>query len=152
MVQEEKIILRFEAKFIPEPNTGCWIWLASRHPQGYGTFGIDGKVYYAHRVSWLIYRGDLPLGMKVCHSCDNEWCVNPEHLWLGSQAENVADSVLKGRARRPQGEEHASAKLTEQDILSIRRDIRPRSEIAAEYGCTKENIGMIKSGKTWRHV
>ncbi len=149
----KSILERFEEKFIPEPNTGCWIWFASRHPQGYGTFGIGDVVYYAHRVSWMLYRGEMPPPeIKVCHSCDNEWCVNPDHLWLGAQIDNVRDSVQKGRARRATGINVAGSKLNEADIELIRADNRSIADIANAFGCTRQNIQMILARKTWKHV
>jgi len=93
---------RFDAKFVPEPNSGCWLWTASTKGSGYGSFGIcAGRVELAHRASWEIHRGQIPKGMHVLHRCDTPACVNPEHLFLGTAADNMADKAAKGRARTP---------------------------------------------------
>lgn len=83
----------------------CWLWLAARDRKGYGKFGVgtlghDRRVESAHRVAWELTRGPIPGGMYVLHHCDNPWCVNPDHLWLGTRADNAADMVAKGRSTK----------------------------------------------------
>lgn len=73
----------------------CWFWIASKRNTGYGAFKIYGKVIDAHRVSYMIHKGDIPYGLLVCHSCDNRLCVNPDHLWLGTYRDNVRDMYRK---------------------------------------------------------
>lgn len=75
----------------------CWLWTASKTHQGYGYFRFDGKMCKAHRMAWLLVNGEIPNEMLVCHSCDNPSCVNPEHLWLGTNQENMDDMNKKGR-------------------------------------------------------
>jgi hypothetical protein len=94
---DPQAISRFEDKFIPEPNSGCWLWTAAISGKGYGRFGLGGKSRIASRVSYRIYKGDVPSRMFVCHTCDNPSCVNPDHLWLGSLTDNVRDCAQKGR-------------------------------------------------------
>ena len=93
---------RFETMYIPEPNSGCWLWLGAMVPDGYGSFGIStNKTIKAHRFSWKVFNGDIPYDMHVLHRCDNRACVNPDHLWLGTNADNVAGRVAKDRSHRP---------------------------------------------------
>ena len=92
------------SKATPVPEAGCWLWLGSVSPDGYGRVIIGGKKVLAHRVAWEQVRGPIPQGMCVCHKCDTPACVNPSHLWLGTHTENMRDMSLKGRGRN-----HASA-------------------------------------------
>lgn len=76
---------------------GCWLWIASRHKKGYGQFKLDGKMRKAHRVAWELTYGPIPPDKNVCHTCDNPPCVRPDHLFLGTNGDNVRDAVKKGR-------------------------------------------------------
>jgi len=91
----QNILPRFESKF--KKTNGCWEWQANISIYGYGYFWMDRKNQRAHRVAYKLYKGDIPSGMIVCHSCDNRKCVNPDHLWIGSNADNQIDCVVKGR-------------------------------------------------------
>lgn len=98
------ILERFEAYVSPEPNTGCWLWTGALR-NGYGVIGLGAKwlgIDYAHRVSWLMFRGLtlITIGFELCHRCDMRSCVNPDHLFLGTRSENIDDAKKKGRLER----------------------------------------------------
>ena len=142
---------RFESHVSPEPNSGCWLWGAFVRKNGYGQFKMpNSRVALAHRAAYEIYRGVIPSGMCVCHRCDNRACANPDHLFLGTQAENLRDMREKGRG--VVGESHGSSKLTEADVLAIRIDGRGLGAIADEYGVGKMQISRIKRRKRWAHL
>jgi HNH endonuclease len=127
-----------------EPN-GCRLWTGRRNESGYGY----SKHRLAHRVSYEISYGPIPEGLCVLHECDNPPCINPEHLFLGTRPENTIDCVKKGR--------HAYAKLTEEAVLAIRRDYRPKTigcakRLAIEHGVSIPCIYKIASGEIWKHL
>jgi len=140
---------RFPKKYIPEPNSGCWLWTEGVNACGYGTIGENGNSMLAHRVSYRLHRGKFPKKMRVLHTCDMPCCVNPEHLFLGTQRDNVLDMEQKGRAYHPNGEAHGLSKLTEANVRAIRLDPRSSPKIARDYGVTAFSIRSIRSGRTW---
>ena len=89
---------RFENKI--DKTDSCWIWRGAINPNGYGAFKFKNKKIDSHRMSYILYKGDIPEGMYVCHSCDNRACVNPEHLFLGTAKDNWNDSYVKGTIKR----------------------------------------------------
>lgn len=154
---------RFERHYIPEPNSGCWLW-EGVIAAGYGKFRMSTNPldpsWGAHRASWTFNRGEIPKGMMVCHRCDNRLCVNPDHLFLGTASDNMRDAARKGRMNwknpkrpsLPRGEAHHQAKLKESDIIAIRRSDKMGIELAAEYGVAPITISRIRRGIIWSHI
>lgn len=138
----------------------CWLWDGQINAGGYGRMGIyvkgqsgHGQVaFYAHHLGWLLEKGPIPDGLLVLHKCDVPRCVRPDHLYLGTHAENMKD--MKDRGRSPRGSAGAKAKLTEEDVARIRelRGTLSQSEIAREYGVTQAIISKAQLGQTWAHV
>ena len=151
-----KVARRFISKVdIGEPNA-CWLWTACVGSTGYGHIGIAGKTVTAHRVAWTLWRGPIPGGLLVLHSCDVPLCMNPRHLWLGTDADNSADMVAKGRQSAARGEECHLAKLTADEVLEIYQRYHAGGvtlkELGDEYGVTFANVGYITRGEHWRHI
>lgn len=143
----DKLRERFEAKFIPEPMSGCWLWNASASIGGYGRISVNRKCTEAHRVSYRLYVGEIPEGSCVLHRCDNPPCVNPGHLFVGSRATNNKDRKAKGRSAV--GERHARSRFTVAEVLAIRADSRPIRKIGKEYGVGHGVISLIKNRRRW---
>jgi hypothetical protein len=139
-------------------SDGCWIWNGPVNKAGYGVVGKGGRsggMLLTHRVSWEMLRGPIPDGMNVLHRCDSPPCVNPDHLFLGTQADNVADMLAKGRGNAPTGSRHYRAKLNEQMVLSIRQARREGvaySILAKQYKVAIATIWHVASYHTWRNV
>jgi len=150
---------RFLNKIRIVPETGCWEWEAKLMQSGYGGFYIDGKTTTAHRAGWILFKGDVPKTIEVCHKCDNPKCVNPDHMFLGTHEENMKDAWRKERfsnRKIQRGEEVGTSKLTNNDVLEIRKlhsgDNKTMGEIAAIFDVTKGTIWKVLSGRSWKHV
>lgn len=116
MTYDAKFQLRFEGKInIPEDESECWVWVGGLDRNGYGRINKGGVMLSSHRVSWEIVNGQIPKGLSICHSCDNSKCVNPDHLWLGTQDDNMKDMAKKSRGRRPDG--NTTAFLPEEECI-----------------------------------
>lgn len=146
------VIDRFNDKYTPEPNSGCWLWTGSLSNKGYGLFYLNGKSCRAHRVSWEIFKTPIPAGMLVCHTCDNPPCVNPDHLYVGTPRDNTQDMLRRGRMASTSGEQHGNSKLTELDVMAIRADPRTQEEIAFDFGITDGHVSKIKLRAAWGHL
>lgn len=127
----------------------CWPWTAVTLRDGYGAIWHDGNNKRAHRVAYFLTHGELADGLVVMHSCDDPRCVNPAHLSLGTNADNMADRSAKGRHN---GAGHCRAKLTEADVRAIIADVRPGPDVAAAYGISKSVVNSIRRGEIWKHV
>ena len=148
--KREKWLKRFWDKVERKGPNQCWEWTAAIDTSGYGSFWRDGAMRTAHRIAWMLANGDIPHGSCVLHKCDNRKCCNPDHLWLGSRADNNYDMVSKGR--HPHGKSNGRSKLTGEDVRSIFRDKRSERKVAAVYGVRHTAIGMIRRGQTWREI
>jgi len=147
---------RFEAKYVPEPMSGCWLWFAARTPAGYGSFWTGKRLQHAHRFAFEIFVRPLVADECVLHRCDTPACVNPAHLFVGSKADNSADMLEKRRhwTLAFRGEENRNSKLTDDNLVVIRDMLRRRIrhvDIADRFGVHKSLISHIKRGKIWIH-
>lgn len=138
---------------------GCWIWQKSKTRNGYGKIGLGGgKTTASHRVAYMAFQGTIPDGLDVCHTCDVRACINPDHLFLGTRAENIQDAARKGRLSRQhqvKGELHPSAKLTEDAVRTIRNRLaagETSAALAKEFGVSYGLIGHVKCRRNWSHV
>lgn len=146
------LLQRLENMSIPEPNSGCFLWTGPVQDTGYPKITVNYRTRRATRVSYEVHKGPIPEGMCVCHKCDVKSCINPDHLFLGTHQDNMDDMVAKGRSRDRRGERSPLAKMTDEQILLIRADIRSNRAIAAAFGLRKSTISDIKRGRTWRHL
>lgn len=134
----------------------CWPWLDNRHGNRYGRFRFNGKTEKAHRVAWLLTYGDIPGDLCVLHKCDDGFCVNPSHLFLGTHTDNMHDMIKKGRAKHTRGEAHPRARLTEDDVREIVRLASignlTQGEVAGRFGVSQVRISQILLGRGWNWV
>lgn len=140
----------------PEPMTGCWLWAGAIDHYGYGQMcpkrrrndkSFETK---AHRASWALHFGQIPAGMLVCHACDVRLCVNPDHLFLGSVAENNRDA--RSKSRHIHGERHPFAKLTSIDVGEIRTSTLPGRTLARKFGLSESTVSQIRHHKRWTSI
>ncbi len=142
--------VRFENSYIPDPNTGCWLWVGTWNQRGYGTVRRGHHGILAHRLSWELHNGPIPKGLCVCHKCDTPACVNHKHLFLGTQKDNFDDCYNKKRHQH--GEKHCRAKLKEADVIAIRHDSRPMTVLAATFHVSPNTISAIRHNRSWKHL
>lgn len=138
-------------------RTGCWEWQKYKNELGYGYTSYRGKQLKAHRVSWIVFRGEIPSGVCVLHKCDNPKCVNPDHLYLGSMKDNVRDMMERGRNGYGvmDGMKQHNAKFTNEDVLWIRAQEctwENCKEFALKFGASPHTIWNIFRRKTWKHL
>lgn len=138
----------------------CWRWKGKPSRSGYGQFMVNHRSLRAHRYSYELCIGSIPGGLDVLHRCDNKWCVNPDHLFVGTKQDNQRDKVEKGRQAK--GETIGGHKLTDEQIQEIRRryklkrgyhdPINGQGALARDFNTTQANISLIVRGKAWKHV
>lgn len=135
----------------------CWEWKKGRTTFGYGSFYLPGSIHIpSHKFSWELVNEPVPKGLCVLHKCDNPPCVNPNHLFIGTKKDNAIDAAKKKRLYNPKGEDHNCAKLTEAQVLEIRRRYKfgtaLQIDLAKEYGVTRRHLNEIICRKVWRHI
>lgn len=138
---------RFEKYYIKYPD-GCWRWTGGMSG-GYGAFWYNKQNMHAHRAGWMIYKGKIPKNRLVLHKCNHRWCVNPEHLYVGTYSDNINDAVKAGR--KPGG----NGKLTEENVICIKKMLKDgikQSLIARIYQVSRANINRIDAGLIWKNV
>ncbi len=149
----ESLQERFEEKFVK--TDGCWEWTAVKLRGGYGQLSVVGRLQYAHRVAYQLYVGEIPDGLKVCHRCDNPACVNPSHLFLGTQADNMRDCCNKGRFADRSGERSGNAKLTTEQakaIKTMRSEGARSDDLARLFKVSQSTVYRIIRCDIWRNA
>ena len=154
---QESVVERFWKKVDKKSDSECWNWLAAKDRRGYGRFSIDYKMVLAHRFSLEVSLGEkIEDGLFALHSCDNPSCVNPAHLREGTAADNMDDAIERGRQKAKKGSENPNAKITEQDVVEIRRlyatSEMPGTKLAEKYGISQANVYEIIHRTAWKHV
>ena len=138
-----------------DKGTGCWEWTGTYFFNGYARAGLykrKGRKFsqHANRMSYEIFKGNIPKSMLVCHRCDNPKCVNPEHLFLGTTKDNMRDMVEKGRSLY--GERSINSKLTEKKVLKIRESKKSKEFLAEKYKVSVWTIRDVLIRRTWKHI
>jgi hypothetical protein len=143
---------RFWAKVRKGPD--CWLWTACKDSFGYGRLNVNGKMVGAHRFSWELQRGKIPEGLHVLHHCDVGGCVNPDHLYIGTNQDNTNDKMERGRHVAVKGEEHGCAKLCETDVLLIRdlAETKTYRAIADWFNISRTHVSDIVNCRKWKHI
>jgi hypothetical protein len=141
---------KIQERSMPVTECGCWIWMKSvGGPMGYGMAGRHGR---AHRLSWIVHRGPIPEGLNVLHKCDTPSCVNPEHLFLGTHADNMRDSSEKGRQYDRRGEKNPKARITPDQVRMIRECPLSLRKTAAKLGIPFGTVADVRKGRTWSNT
>lgn len=157
---------RFWSKVVRQRGTGCWVWDGQHKDSGYGRFVFDAKKnpMAAHRASWILNRGPIPPGLFVCHTCDNPPCVRPDHLFLGTNLDNVRDMMAKGRSgyqRYPERYKSATVrkvrrerfrKLTDTQVAEIRASPESFTVLARRFSMSDVSIRNIRRGRRYAHL
>jgi len=171
---KKEVTARLMARFweLVDKTSGnkCWIWRGILNRKGYGSFYMCQRTERAHRVSWWIANGKIPLGLLVLHICDNAACVNPNHLYLGTDMDNTRDKFARGRVSPARGERNGMVKhpesrqngekcwmsiLTNDDVFDMRsrrRQGESTRSLSIEYGVAQSTVRSVVSGRTWKHL
>lgn len=154
-VGERLTIEFFRLRSVVDPINGCWLWTGARNTSGYGAVRVGQRTTSPHRaVFQLATDVPVPSTLDICHRCDVRHCVNPDHLFVGTRADNMADCARKGRIRTPNlaGDECPASKLTSEAVLEIRHSAEPARVLAARFGVSTSAVKIARAGKVWRSV
>lgn len=144
MARTKLIISAYLATFTD--HSACWLWPLNCNSKGYGMLNRTGVSHLAHRAAWEVVHGPIPDGLCVLHSCDNPPCINPSHLFLGTQLDNMRDRTNKGRQGR------GNAKLTDEHVRAIRAATGTQKSIAQQFGIDDSSVSDIRAYRSWKHV
>jgi len=136
--------------FIEGHSNDCWVWLGAKDHGGYGLFGLKGRAIHAHRASYYVYNGPFDMELDVLHACDNRVCVNPNHLFLGTAADNMADMVAKGRSNKRHGEARHNTQYSNDEVAEWRRlhsEGYSFSRLAKMFGVSRAHMYAVLAGK-----
>lgn len=145
---------RFEDKYMPEPNSGCWLWTGSNTKGGHGRFWVKDKLEVASRFAYEFFKGPIYNKLHVLHRCDNPYCVNPEHLFLGTHKDNMADRDAKKRGVIPEplfGEQHPTSKLTGEQVIKMRQ-IRDETKLSYTKLGTMFNVTTMTAYRACKGI
>lgn len=147
---------RFIKFVLIDPVSGCWNWIGTKKNRGYGGFRYNGKFTKAHRVSWQLYKGAIPEGMCICHHCDNESCVCPDHLFSGTHTDNMRDKSEKGRSNPCRGDKARWRKLNSSDVIQIRSMYKTgeytQRGLAKMFKVSQSTILFLLQGRNWASI
>lgn len=140
---------------IPLNPNDCWEWIGFRSPLGYGRFKLNGIILLAHRISYILFNGEIDSALCCLHKCDNPGCVNPNHLFLGTREDNVKDARQKGRSCYAIGEKNGRVKLIEYKVKEIKALLlqgKSQADIAKNFGVSQSTVSSIKQGRNWKYI
>lgn len=153
--RQAPLIERFHAGYQVDAS-GCWLWQKAKDSRGYAHIaaGLATGPDKGHRVSYRLFKGEIPPGMLVCHHCDTPACVNPEHLFLGTVKDNSADMMAKGRHKKQSmpGNQNPNAKLTADQVAAIRASCERSVVLAEQYGVTRHHIWAVRKALSWKII
>lgn len=155
-----KLQSSFEERFWnnvgPKTPEGCILWIGPKTPKGYGVISRNDATVRPHRFMYEVAYGPIPKGLHVCHKCDNPSCIRPDHLFLGTNQDNVNDSKAKNRRNRPIGQRNPRARLTEEIVRECRRRHKAGGvtldQLAEEFNVYPSTMWFAVSGTTWSHI
>jgi len=147
---------KLAAGYVVGSSGDCWEWRGRTNNARYGYLWLDGAQWLAHRAAWAAVNGPIPVGLYICHRCDNPLCVNPNHLFLGSPQENTQDSIAKGRSMgHPPAEARRKPRLralADDTVRAIRQATGTQEEIAQRFNVSRPYVSELRSGKRKAHV